>query len=189
MSKNYNNIALGTLKDMFQARGYTISKAEKINYKASMQNVLFGKNTGNNNSDVIVTFILQEKKICIKHLRQIKEDGVDMDTLYIIVSSLPCTDLTRKEIRKLGLTKNIEMFIYKHLTLNITKHCLVPNHKLMTKEEELNLLKTFKIEKNSLPIMKKTDPVAKFYNFPVNSVVRIQRNLNGIQSDYYRRVC
>lgn len=191
MSKqlNYNYIALCTLKDMFHARGYDITKTEKINYKTSMQNVLFGKDTSNKGGEVIVTFIIQEKKICIKHLRQLKENGIDDDTLHIIVSSLPCTDLTKKEIRKLGLTKNIEMFIYKHLTLNITRHSLVPNHKLMSKDEENEMLKRFRIQRENLPIIRRTDPVAKFYKFPTNSVVKIQRNLNGIQSDYYRRVC
>ncbi len=71
---------------------------------------------------------------------------------------------------------DFEIFSKDELQINKTKHTLVPKHELATPKEIRELLKT--APRNKLPVIFKNDPMCKFYNFPVDSILRITRK-NG----------
>lgn len=60
--------------------------------------------------------------------------------------------------------------------INLQDHILVPTHELITKEEAEELLKTLTIEKEQLPKIKESDPVAKEIKAKVGDIVRIVRD-------------
>lgn len=71
---------------------------------------------------------------------------------------------------------NIELFLFKELRINITKHRLVPLHEKVTDPQ---ILATFnKKYKTKLPILLKSDPIARFYNFTRGDVIKITRYIN-----------
>lgn len=67
---------------------------------------------------------------------------------------------------------DIELFNASDLKFNITKHILVPKHEALSKEETIE----FKIKYGtSIPVLLKTDPICKFYNFSKGEIIRVIR--------------
>jgi len=66
----------------------------------------------------------------------------------------------------------IELFNVDDLQFNITKHILVPLHKKLDKEECKNFKEQYG---TNIPILLKTDPVCRFYNFQKGDIIEIIR--------------
>ena len=64
----------------------------------------------------------------------------------------------------------IELFNEEEMQYNITKHNLVPLHKLKYKKNSKEC-----IEFSKYPVILKTDPVARFYGFKKGDVIEITR--------------
>lgn len=70
---------------------------------------------------------------------------------------------------------HFEYFNIKELIVNITKHELVPKHKLFGGDELKALLERYKVKVQQLPKILVTDPVAKYYGLKRGQVVKIIR--------------
>ena len=84
----------------------------------------------------------------------------------------------------------VQVFDGNSLSINITKHSLVPRHELMSAEDVAVLLKSWRIRKDQLACLQASDPVSLYYRFRAGDVVKISRRGNGYQqpSVFYRRV-
>ena len=71
---------------------------------------------------------------------------------------------------------NIQLFYYKELIFNITKHERVPTHIVLTENEKAELLDMYKISENKLPQYSIADPVVKYYGVSHGNVFKIIRN-------------
>jgi len=78
------------------------------------------------------------------------------------------------------------MFFASELELDPINNCMVPLHKKATLSE-IDELTRRKVPLDKLPIIRMTDPVRRWHNFPRNSIVAIERP-NGKASVYFRRV-
>lgn len=125
------------------------------------------------------------------------EEDIEVDMCLIITNLIKLNLLvvSRKLFDKLKLFTNIniriEIFLYKELLFNITKHCLIPNNFYILNNKEINkLLEIYNLKNiKQLPCIKKTDPLAKFYGLNFNNIIRIIRPSSN--SGYYisYRVC
>lgn len=101
---------------------------------------------------------------------------------------------TRPEVSKLTVSSSsegqVEVFWYKQLLFNITKHILVPKHELLTESVKNDLIKNYYLETiTQLPTILSTDPVAKWYGMLEGDVCRITReNPNVGTTHIYRYV-
>lgn len=114
----------------------------------------------------------------IKDLNAYLDKHKDHD--IIIVTETPLTHNAKTDIKKL-ISYNIEHFVYRHLVFNITKHFLVPKHRLMKSDEARTFLKENNINIDKLPIMSIEDPIARYYGASPGQIFEIERfDVTGI---------
>lgn len=90
--------------------------------------------------------------------------------VYITVTSKAIKIIENENIAN----KTIELFFYKELMFNITKHIKVPLHIKLSKEESEEFKNKYG---TSFSTIKITDPISKFYNFNRGDVIKIiQKN-------------
>lgn len=80
-------------------------------------------------------------------------------------------------ITKNDISTTLQTFELPEILFNITKHVLVPKHEVITDKSEIDtLLKDYNLKNlHQLPIILKTDPVARYYGMKSGQVVRITR--------------
>ena len=86
---------------------------------------------------------------------------------------------------------NAVIFHYKNLSFDITKHKLVPPHiKITSKNEISRIKKELKIDSLiKLPVLLRTDAVAKFYHFRKGDLIKIIRpSIGNFKHEVYRIV-
>lgn len=76
-------------------------------------------------------------------------------------------------LEMLSACARFQQFTYSHLIRNITKHQLVPRHRLIPENERVLILQALKC--NKLPHIKTTDPVVRYYNFTKGSIIAVDR--------------
>ncbi len=69
----------------------------------------------------------------------------------------------------------LEHFMYKELTYNLTKHFLVPKHRLMSLNEITRFLGENDLDIENLPIMSFQDPMARYYGAKPGDLFEIER--------------
>ena len=89
----------------------------------------------------------------------------------IVLSTHKETSLVTKRIEHFTEMK-MEIFIVKNCQMNITKHKYVPAHRQLTLEESDRIRD---LVGERLPILLRSDPIARFYDFEPGRVVEIQR--------------
>jgi DNA-directed RNA polymerase subunit H (RpoH/RPB5) len=75
---------------------------------------------------------------------------------------------------------NVNVFYYKQLLFNVSKHQLVPLHQKVDDDTKRTLKKKLLIKNfGQLPLIYKSDPVCKYYNFRKGDVIKIHRPSMG----------
>lgn len=73
-------------------------------------------------------------------------------------------------------------------SFNITKHVLVPNHRILSKKEVEDLLKIYDISLHQLPLIKEKDPVINAISAKAGDVIEIIRDGPTRNYPFYRMV-
>ena len=99
----------------------------------------------------------------------------------------------KKEITKnnLNLNKNhfkyVDIYSLNSLQLNINNHILVPIHKVIRNNDEINkILEQCNTSKNKLPIINRNDPIAKIKRMIPGDICEITRITPKGETLYYR---
>ena len=168
-----------TILEMLQDRHYQISDDLKNlndnDYRYMYNNNKYNFNVINDNKKCHIMFFLNttSNPLKINTIRDSinKIDSNDNDEFLIILRHL------NNSLKKIEKEYNCNMFWYKDLLINITKHKYVPKHELVKKEEEKDILKQFKLSsKLQLMYILLTDPICKYYNYKQGGIVKITRN-------------
>jgi DNA-directed RNA polymerase I, II, and III subunit RPABC1 len=124
-------------------------------------------------------FFTKDIKKCVSK----NEDG-SVDSKYIVILKDKSTTTNMRSLHDhfatLGVPKhNIEVFELKELIYNISKHSLVPKHILIPAfmEENINtILKQVNVKsKTQLPVILKTDPMARYLDAKPGDLVKVLR--------------
>ncbi|MEM5833619.1 MAG: DNA-directed RNA polymerase subunit H [Candidatus Aenigmatarchaeota archaeon] len=73
----------------------------------------------------------------------------------------------------------------KSIVLN---HFLSPKYSILSENEKEELLKKYNVKLSQLPKIFVDDPVVKALGAKVGDIIKIERNILGIRSIYYRVV-
>lgn len=96
--------------------------------------------------------------------------------VVIIAGKVVATSKRRiEEANRSEFGLRTQLFPEDDLVVNITKHELVPKHEPLSEAQVAELLKAHSLEKQMLPRMLTTDPVALYFGLEKGRVVRISR--------------
>lgn len=164
-----------TIMEMLEDRGYDVGGVSKD----AGQELLNGFVS---NNKILFEVVLDTVKIVYCTSSKVKwadfkkhfEDSEPYN-LYIVVIKDKMSQNNTKMLSALKL--NIQVFDIKNLQYNVSRHVLVPKHELVTDEEEIKkLIHNFNLKsKFQLPLILKTDAMAKYLGLKNGDVVRITR--------------
>jgi len=84
----------------------------------------------------------------------------------------------------------LSVFMFSDLHFNPTKHHLVDKHTKLTKDEIKDLMTLYNIKsKTQLPIILKSDPIARWLGIRPGDIVKIDRYNPNSGLTYYYRAC
>lgn len=167
-------IITNTIKEMFTQRGYSDIQQSVCYLRA------------NRNDGMICCAILDIKPKL--NNAQLKEIMSEMNVMKINNFIIICDNETpavkqdikisnsliiREENKQTTQKMNIELFRTEDLLFNITKHKYSYPHLPLDNDELKNLKK--KCHVSQLPVLLRSDPVCRFYNFDRGTVVKILR--------------
>lgn len=196
----------GTIIKMLETRGIDTSDYNPITDKEV--NILFNSMPKlskdkspldiviGNNPQVYIKYSLgsrQRVSNIISFVEDIIEDLNENDTLIIVIKDKLTTDTQLEaHFKTVYESKKIfvQYFYLDTLTFSIIDHELVPKHEKLSESERDTLIKNLNIKSLSqLPIIYKTDPVAKYIGLKENDVCKITRpsETTGIYETY--RLC
>ena len=99
--------------------------------------------------------------------------------LYIVITAEKLTTNNLKDIHKHHGSKSgfMQFFELKEVQFNITKHCLVPKHTVIRDEQEIEkIVENYNLKsKLHLPLILKTDPIARYFDIKSGQLVKIDR--------------
>ena len=126
----------------------------------------------------LCVFLANSHKFNIERLQEYIFMMKKMDVWHCIIVYKDNATPVAKKIVSDSNEMVIELFNEDELKYNITKHYLVPLHELVVFEnnEEYDIFK--KKYGNNLPVILKTDPVARFYGFKKGDIIKVTRK-NG----------
>ena len=162
-----HNRVLINFNQMLTDRGYEMQNPISINDSYVIVN-----------NDILVGMFINEHLDSSKTTAIIKE----MEKRKLIHSIILC-GTKDKNIDKLVMydtidpKRTIELFEKNAMLINITKHVLVPKHRILSEDERAELFERYHIQDNSqLPKMTLSDPISRYYGLKKGQVVEITRN-------------
>jgi DNA-directed RNA polymerase subunit H (RpoH/RPB5) len=205
MAENRNNLAVHksrqVLLDILKVRGFDISDYEgfSVNEIYSLYTndqldlLLTHKNTG---EKVYIKYYNLNKSVRPNNVHEIIEDLFNIeqilspnDELIIIIKDEP-NDTLQKLQRYIFEHDNIFVTIIniERLQYNILEHSLVPQHRVLSKEETDKIKTTHNIiNDSSFPTISRFDPVAQVLGIRPGQVCEINRpSKTAITSKFYR---
>ena len=156
-------------KELFQYRKYTIIRK---GYLSDVGWFIHGMDASNNKVSLYINTHPKLNIDILKYYYQLFHQ--DHTKTAIIVYQNTFTSSVNKLVKSLDI--KIELFCSDELTYNVIHHAYVPTHTKVAFSKKNDL---------KYPIMKRTDPVARFLGFRTGDIVKIVR-LD--QTIYYRYV-
>lgn len=112
----------------------------------------------------------------------------DQNNTMLLVFKEKINNQNIKNIKELNA--HAEVFMLKELQYNISHHVLVPKHEIVRDEEFIeSMLATYRLKKNQLPIIQKSDPMARYLHVAPGDVVKITRSSPSAGEAVVYRYC
>ena len=131
---------------------------------------------------------IKKKKNLQEKLLEILDEN-DIHNIIFIGYDLPISYQYELEDK---YKKNIELFSFTELNIDVISHILVPKHILLSEDEKNKLLTLYK--EDDLPKIKINDRIARYYNAKNGDIFKIirnnmmGRNRTSGSGIYYRKV-
>tara|TARA_A100001011_G_scaffold400701_1_gene517730 strand:- start:2298 stop:2768 length:471 start_codon:yes stop_codon:yes gene_type:complete len=127
-------------------------------------------------SEQMIVFISNTQKFNVKNIQLYISIMNELEIFHaIIIYKEGVTSFTKKAIEQTS-EMVFELFLEEDLQVNITKHKYQPNFEKLSLEEATKI-KEFSTQ---FPILKKDDPISRFYNYTKGDVIKVIRKNNNI---------
>lgn len=171
------------MKEMMRDRGYNTYE-DRTDHKMNTPMYKFTNSLGD--STLVVWHIDEYNKMGTDTIKsdliKLQEENVN----GIIFIKKGKVTSNAKEILSCLTPYRVQIFDIDEVSINITKHCLVPKHSKCSAQETNELFTQYKIKKHySLPRIYLSDPIVKYYDWKRGDIIKIKRS-TGIS---YRCVC
>lgn len=93
----------------------------------------------------------------------------------VIITTDPLSSKANEDLGKLRITKKW-LFFDKELIFNVSRHFMVPEHVLLSKEKKIEFTKVFKAPQQISQI----DPIVKYYGWDIGDIVMITRDIENM---------
>ena len=135
---------------------------------------------------VHVHFVTGKKKgLGVGDVRAILEETPEDDRLILVYE----TSITYYAKQAIQQRANVETFQAKTLYYNVTKHVMVPPHRLLSPGEKEDMLISNHVNEDQCKKILATDPVAKYYGARPGQMFEIKRRSpEGREYNVYRVV-
>ncbi|OQS53627.1 DNA-directed RNA polymerase subunit H RpoH-RPB5 [Ecytonucleospora hepatopenaei] len=197
-------LARNTIIEMLKDRGYSTNQETFENLDEFMVfyngnkklNFTCGTSDGTLNNKFISVVFTTEIKINKKSVELIMSEHLQKGISNLIIvcvnklnhaSISYISNINNSNINNTNNNLNVEIFLYKELLFNPTKHILVPKQTIIDEEEKQQFLLRYKCKLDDLPVMLKTDIIARYLGGQINDVVKIiRKSKTAGESEYYR---
>src|SRR3990167_3829331 len=157
------NQCIQTITNIFSTRGYTINQQE------------FDKIIGlKSDGEIICVFFVLNSKFNMELIQNYLIMMSELNCNHAIIVFKDSITPTAKKITE-NIKFKIELFHFDELQLDITHHRLVPKHEKLSIEESAFFKKQYGLKH---PVLLKSDPIARYYGYERNDVIKITRK-NG----------
>ena len=148
-------------KEMLEQRQYTNIQQVSHDY------ILF---EATNNTIKVGVFLYKTEVFDNDNLTKLIQITNDNEMGHvIIVYDTKITPHVKNTLSQIN-TQKIELFEYKNLLFNPTKHSYVPNHRKLSEEESRNFLEKYGTQISKIGT---EDPICKFLGFEKNDIIEI----------------
>lgn len=155
-----------TCGEMLADRGYARVQHYEESQHVSSGALLFmsggGRSGGGADVDV---YLCMEDRVGVRVGRALVDANKECNHCILVVSTDGPTPCTRKEFEG-----SIQFILAKELCYNVTRHGLVPRHEAVGEDA---LPPGCLVDQ--LPRILDTDPVVRYYDWPVGTIIRIER--------------
>ena len=140
-----------------------------------------------------IILIINEK--ITENLEKAIEDLFKSNQQYLLINNLSDNILTENENLgdnkyNLNYFRNIHLFNIDTISIDITQHFTVPDHKCIRNEKEKKeIMKKTNSSKDLLPVILRTDPMAKILRLCPGDICEITRNSERCGEYKYYRIC
>ena len=142
--------------------------------------------------DSMSVYLTDEVKVGVKSVRKLRDDSQRSGAKHILlVCPEGLTPFAAKELKDMESQDaefGVEVFRKNELSFCVPHHILVPSHQVLGSADRKSLLGRLGCKASSLPKLKESDPVTRYYRFPTGSVVRIDRRIGSLECEPYFRV-
>ena len=145
--------------------------------------------------DMLIEHASEKKKVYIKYVSCVRQGNLDnivldkrTDTLILISDDEP-NDMIRSKVEYLFNHDGIFVVIHniKRLQFNLLKHKDVPPVRVLTEEEQTEIMKKYRIDTSQLPSISRFDPVSLAICLRPGQVCVFKRNsVVALETDFYR---
>jgi DNA-directed RNA polymerase subunit H (RpoH/RPB5) len=199
--------AIENLKSMlFELRGENIDEFDEHEADIDRQEFYNENNIIEFNTDNTTIVFALTKKMRQEVIEQLKKNKANIDSLvnenyngkYNIILIFGNEILTTPTVTQLNLIDKVlqkkkgmlQFFQLNELQFNPTKHQLVPQHRKLSPEEITAVMTKYLIKtKLQMPIILKTDVIAKWHGLKQGDIVEIIRYNENSGKSYYYRCC
>jgi DNA-directed RNA polymerase subunit H (RpoH/RPB5) len=199
--------AIENLKSMlFELRGENIDEFDEHEADIDRQEFYNENNIIEFNTDNTTIVFALTKKMRQDVIEQLKKNKLNIDNLvnesyngkYNIILIFGNEILTTPTITQLNSIDKVlqkkkgmlQFFQLNELQFNPTKHHLVPPHRKLSPEETTEIMTKYLIKsKIQMPIILKTDVIAKWHGLKQGDIVEIIRYNENSGKSYYYRCC